>query len=120
MVVLEEQVIKPVAELREQVDAVLATVEAPLIPDEPAMPEPTFVQLVTRPPQRNTQTPSALAHSPPRAQNVPYVFVASKLALGRACGVSRPVISCSVTSNEASQLKDQIITMKDKIEQLLI
>merc|ERR1719478_472402 len=60
VVVLEEQVIKPVAELREQVDEVLATVEAPLIPDEPAMPEPTFVQLVTRPPQRNTQTPSAL------------------------------------------------------------
>lgn len=51
---------------------------------------------------------------------MPYVFVASKLALGRACGVSRPVISCSVTSNEASQLKDQILTMKDKIEQLLI
>ena len=57
---------------------------------------------------------------PAPAQNVPYVFVASKLALGRACGVSRPVISCSVTSNEASQLKDQIVTMKDKIEQLLI
>jgi U4/U6 small nuclear ribonucleoprotein SNU13 len=57
---------------------------------------------------------------PPPPQNVPYVFVASKLALGRACGVSRPVISCSVTSNEASQLKDQILTMKDKIEQLLI
>ncbi|KAJ1461938.1 50S ribosomal protein L30e-like protein [Pelagophyceae sp. CCMP2097] len=53
-------------------------------------------------------------------KNVPYVFVASKLALGRACGVSRPVISCSVTSNEASQLKDQIQGMKDKIEQLLI
>ncbi|KAH8099202.1 snRNA binding protein [Aureococcus anophagefferens] len=53
-------------------------------------------------------------------KNVPYVFVASKLAFGRACGVSRPVISCSVTSNEASQLKDQILTMKDKIEQLLI
>mmetsp|Transcript_6127 Transcript_6127/g.19322 ORF Transcript_6127/g.19322 Transcript_6127/m.19322 type:complete len:127 (-) Transcript_6127:80-460(-) len=53
-------------------------------------------------------------------KNVPYVFVLSKLALGRACGVSRPVISCAVTSNEASQLKDQILTMKDKIEQLLI
>ena len=33
-------------------------------------------------------------------KNVPYVFVTSKVALGRACGVSRPVISCSVTSNE--------------------
>ena len=53
-------------------------------------------------------------------KNVPYVFVSSKVALGRACGVSRPVISCSVTSNEASNLKDQIITMKDGIEQLLI
>merc|ERR1712070_1161798 len=53
-------------------------------------------------------------------KNVPYVFVTSKVALGRACGVSRPVISCSVTSNEASNLKDQIQTMKDGIEQLLI
>jgi U4/U6 small nuclear ribonucleoprotein SNU13 len=53
-------------------------------------------------------------------KNVPYVFVPSKVALGRACGVSRPVISCSVTTNEASQLKDQINTLKDKIEQLLI
>ena len=51
---------------------------------------------------------------------MPYVFVPSKVALGRACGVSRPVISCSVTSNEASSLKDQIQTMKDGIEQLLI
>ena len=53
-------------------------------------------------------------------KNVPYVFVLSKLALGRACGVSRPVIACVVTSNEASQLKDQIVQLKDKIEQLLI
>ena len=53
-------------------------------------------------------------------KNVPYVFMLSKLALGRACGVSRPVIACAVTSNEASQLKDQIVQLKDKIEQLLI
>ncbi|CAM9529208.1 unnamed protein product [Ascophyllum nodosum] len=53
-------------------------------------------------------------------KNVPYVFVPSKVALGRACGVSRPVISCSVTTNEASQLKSQIQTLKDQIEQLLI
>merc|ERR1712010_295676 len=52
-------------------------------------------------------------------KNVPYVFVLSKLALGRACGVSRPVIACAVTSNEASQLKDQIVQLKDKIEHLL-
>lgn len=45
-------------------------------------------------------------------QNVPYVFVPSKQALGRACGVTRPVIACSVTSNEASQLKTQIQQLK--------
>merc|ERR1711966_218440 len=38
-------------------------------------------------------------------KNVPYVFVKSKTALGRARGVSRPVISCSVIVNEYSQLK---------------
>ncbi|CAF1742509.1 unnamed protein product [Brassica oleracea var. botrytis] len=53
-------------------------------------------------------------------QNVPYVFVPSKQALGRACGVTRPVIACSVTSNEASQLKSQIQQLKDAIEKLLI
>jgi U4/U6 small nuclear ribonucleoprotein SNU13 len=53
-------------------------------------------------------------------QNVPYVFVPSKQALGRACGVSRPVIACSVTINEGSQLKSQIQQLKGAIEKLLI
>ena len=44
----------------------------------------------------------------------------SKIALGRACGVSRPVIACSITTNEASQLKSSIEGMKIKIEQLLV
>ncbi|KAG5559429.1 hypothetical protein RHGRI_009090 [Rhododendron griersonianum] len=44
--------------------------------------------------------------------NVPYVFVPSKQALGRACGVTRPVIAASVTSNEGSQLKSQIQQLK--------
>jgi hypothetical protein len=43
---------------------------------------------------------------------VPYVFVPSKQALGRACGVTRPVIACSVTTNEGSQLKTQIQQLK--------
>lgn len=30
-------------------------------------------------------------------KNVPYVFVKSKAALGRACGVTRPVIATSIT-----------------------
>lgn len=53
-------------------------------------------------------------------KNVPYVFVASKVALGRACGVSRAVIACSVTTNEGSELKAQIISLRNQIEKLLI
>mmetsp|Transcript_24232 Transcript_24232/g.35906 ORF Transcript_24232/g.35906 Transcript_24232/m.35906 type:complete len:126 (-) Transcript_24232:969-1346(-) len=53
-------------------------------------------------------------------KNVPYVFVPSKVSLGRACGVSRPVIATSITTNDASQLKETILGMKVKIEQLLI
>lgn len=53
-------------------------------------------------------------------KNVPYVFVPSKIALGRACGVSRPVVACSVTSNEASDLRQMILSIKTQIESLLI
>ncbi|KDE02343.1 ribonucleoprotein-associated protein [Microbotryum lychnidis-dioicae p1A1 Lamole] len=53
-------------------------------------------------------------------KNVPYVFVPSKTALGRACGVSRPVIACSVTTNEARELQGQIDTIRNQIERLLI
>merc|ERR1712022_100483 len=41
-------------------------------------------------------------------KNVPYVFVPAKAALGRACGVSRSVIACSILANEQSQLKGQL------------
>ena len=53
-------------------------------------------------------------------KNVPYVFVKSKAALGRACGVSRPVISASITQNEGSQLHSQILSVKEEVEKLLI
>ncbi|KAL1451471.1 hypothetical protein WDU94_005847 [Cyamophila willieti] len=53
-------------------------------------------------------------------KNVPYVFVRSKQALGRACGVSRPIIACSVTVDEGSQLKPQIQSIQNEIERLLI
>ena len=45
-------------------------------------------------------------------KNVPYVFLPSKTALGRACGVSRPVIAASVTTNEARELNNQILAVK--------
>ena len=53
-------------------------------------------------------------------KNTPYVFVPNKVALGRACGVARPVIACSITSNEGSQLANQIANVKLSIEKLLI
>lgn len=53
-------------------------------------------------------------------KNVPYVFVPSKVALGRACGVSRPVIACSVTTNDGSELRSQIEALKIQLEKLLI
>ena len=45
-------------------------------------------------------------------KNVPYVFVPSKIAFGRACGVSRAVVAASVTTNEARELQSQIQTIK--------
>ncbi|KAH6555004.1 hypothetical protein KP509_1Z290000, partial [Ceratopteris richardii] len=70
----------------------------------------------------DTEPLEILLHLPLLAEdkNVPYVFVPSKQALGRACGVSRPVIACSVMTNEGSQLKSQITHLKDAIEKLLI
>ncbi|KAK7750905.1 RNA binding protein snu13 [Diatrype stigma] len=63
-----------------------------------------------------------LLHLPLLAEdkNVPYVYVPSKVALGRACGVSRSVIACSITTNEASDLNNQIRALKDKVERLMI
>uniref|UniRef100_A0AC35TJS2 Ribonucloprotein n=1 Tax=Rhabditophanes sp. KR3021 TaxID=114890 RepID=A0AC35TJS2_9BILA len=53
-------------------------------------------------------------------KNVPYVFVKSKAALGRACGVTRSVIAASIIQNEGSQIKGQIQKMKENCEKLLI
>lgn len=53
-------------------------------------------------------------------KNVPYVFVRSKAALGRACGVSRPVIAGAVLQHEGSQLKTQVQSIRDAIEKLLV
>jgi U4/U6 small nuclear ribonucleoprotein SNU13 len=53
-------------------------------------------------------------------KNVPYVFVESQKLLGRACGVSRPVIACSILSDTSNELKKTIDNLKNKIESLLI
>ena len=53
-------------------------------------------------------------------KNVPYVFVPSKAALGRACGVKRPVVAASIITQDNSQLAPQIQTIRDSVEKLLI
>lgn len=51
---------------------------------------------------------------------MPYIFIESKAALGRACGVTRPVIAASVTSNEQRELQSQILTIKKAIDKLMV
>jgi U4/U6 small nuclear ribonucleoprotein SNU13 len=53
-------------------------------------------------------------------KSVPYVFVPSKAALGRACGVSRAVIAVSVMIAKGSPLKAQIDEAREAVEQMLI
>lgn len=51
-------------------------------------------------------------------KGTPYVYVPSKVALGRAAGVSRAIIAVSITSNEASDLNAKIRALRDKVERL--
>ncbi|KAF2119180.1 50S ribosomal protein L7Ae [Lophiotrema nucula] len=53
-------------------------------------------------------------------KNVPWIWLGSKSALGRACGVARPVIAVCVTSNEGGELAGQIGKMKEQVERLAV
>ncbi|KAJ6118722.1 hypothetical protein N7471_013342 [Penicillium samsonianum] len=53
-------------------------------------------------------------------KNVPYVFLPNKLAIGRACGVTRPIIAATITSNETSDLAPLIERLRDKVDRLAI
>lgn len=53
-------------------------------------------------------------------KNVPYVFVPSRVSLGRACGVPRAVIACSILTHEDSPISQQVRTIRDEIERMLI
>eukprot|EP01092_Planopodium_desertum_P009551 TRINITY_DN4098_c0_g1_i1.p1 TRINITY_DN4098_c0_g1~~TRINITY_DN4098_c0_g1_i1.p1 ORF type:complete len:148 (-),score=21.18 TRINITY_DN4098_c0_g1_i1:90-491(-) len=53
-------------------------------------------------------------------KNVPYVYAPSKEALGRACGISRPVIACSILSNPKSLIHKQVENMKIQVEKLFL
>ena len=52
-------------------------------------------------------------------KNVPYIFVPSKQTLGKACGVLRSVIACSIITKYDSSINRQIKMVKEKIENLL-
>ena len=49
-------------------------------------------------------------------KNVPYIFISSRAALGRACGVSRSVTACSIKKKDGSRLQKQIENVKIQIE----
>ena len=51
-------------------------------------------------------------------KTVPYVFIDSKAALGRACGVSRDVIAVAIISEKGNSAKS-VDTIKDEIEKLV-
>ncbi|OHS96831.1 NHP2-like protein 1 [Tritrichomonas foetus] len=53
-------------------------------------------------------------------KNVPYIFIPSRAALGRACGVSRSVIACSITKKDSSRLKTTIDNLKIKVEEAFV
>lgn len=54
-------------------------------------------------------------------KNVPYVFVPSKVALGRACGVKRPIIAATIVNlNPKSDIANEIKQLKGRVESLAI
>nr|XP_027193871.1 NHP2-like protein 1 homolog [Dermatophagoides pteronyssinus] len=53
-------------------------------------------------------------------KNIPFVFVNSRSALGRACGVTRSVIALAITTDDRSPLEKQILKIRDAIEQIPI
>lgn len=50
--------------------------------------------------------------------SIPYCFIQDQYCLGRACGISRPVICSVLFDNDEKGIKDQIEILSDKIENL--
>jgi len=53
-------------------------------------------------------------------KNVPYVFVPLKANLGRACGITRPVVAAAICHTENTQIHSSITEVHKEIEKLLI
>jgi U4/U6 small nuclear ribonucleoprotein SNU13 len=82
----------------------------------------SFLSLSLCAPKLSPSHLTCISHLPLLCEdkNVPYVFVHSKQALGRACGVTRPVIAVCVTVSDGSNLQSKINGIKDQIEKLII
>ena len=54
-------------------------------------------------------------------KNVPYIFVSSQKSLGKACGVNRPVIACSLMKEDRGQKnwEGKMLDIRSQIEKLL-
>lgn len=50
--------------------------------------------------------------------SIPYCFVDSQACLGRSCGISRPVICCTLVVSENTNIKNQVDILREKIEML--
>lgn len=53
-------------------------------------------------------------------KNVPYIYVPSKAALGRAAQVSRNVVALAILTSENKTLSNKVQALKTEIERLLI
>eukprot|EP00818_Percolomonas_sp_WS_P010206 CAMPEP_0117442078 /NCGR_PEP_ID=MMETSP0759-20121206/3964_1 /TAXON_ID=63605 /ORGANISM="Percolomonas cosmopolitus, Strain WS" /LENGTH=130 /DNA_ID=CAMNT_0005233951 /DNA_START=147 /DNA_END=539 /DNA_ORIENTATION=- len=54
-------------------------------------------------------------------KNVPYIFVPSRSALGRACGLSREVIAaCLLVNDRNKSLSKQMDNLQDAIERIMV
>ena len=53
-------------------------------------------------------------------KNVPYVYVSKQADLGKACGVSRNIVACTITKNPDSGMAPKVKDMNDRLQQLLL
>jgi U4/U6 small nuclear ribonucleoprotein SNU13 len=53
-------------------------------------------------------------------KNVPYIFIPSRAALGRACGVTRSVIACSIVKRDGSRIKKNVDLLKIQVEKAFV
>ncbi|AIB09769.1 60S ribosomal protein L7AE (nucleomorph) [Lotharella oceanica] len=51
---------------------------------------------------------------------IPYIFLSSKIMLGRACGISRSVISCVILNSTLNHIRKEIFYIKNIISEIIV